>query len=517
MKLHDHLAYWARIQPDRICVADGQRTWTYSNVDELARRCANALGTLDVRDGDRVGILAKNCLEWLPLYYGMFRAGVVPVPLNYRLHPKEWVYILNDAGARAIVAQSDYAAEVDSIRADLQMTRDFVAIGEDRAGWCSWDAALGEAGSPSIAHEIKPDHEAFQMYTSGTTGRPKGAVLSHDAVVANIAQLSAAIPPRPAERLLVVMPLYHSGAALSLFAQIATGGNLTVMAEFHPARCVRALDEDDIAIANFVPAMIQAMLVSVPDVRDRSYPNLRVMTYGASPIAESTLRDAMEVFHCDFYQAYGMTEICLATVLGPNDHRRALAGKPGLLLSAGRPMLATEVRIVDDNDNEVSRGSTGEVLVRGPQLMKGYWNLPDDTTAALRGGWMHTGDAGYLDEDDFLYVSDRVKDMVVSGGENIYPREIENVIFLMPEVADVAVIGVPDETWGEAVKAIIVVAPNSTLAEADVNAWCRGRLAGFKCPKSVDFLDVLPRNPSGKVQKTTLRERYWSGKTRMVS
>jgi fatty-acyl-CoA synthase len=356
------------------------------------------------------------------------------------------------------------------------------------------------------------------MYTSGTTGRPKGAVLQHAAIAANIFQASVAIGGSPGERVLIVAPMYHAAAALTTFFAVARGGCLFIQEDFVPAEVVRVLSEEGIARVTLVPAMIQACLVLVPDVAQRRYDDLRLITYGASPIAEQTLRRAMDVFGCDFIQGYGMTETtALLTYLMPEDHRRALAGRPELLLSAGRPVVGTEIRIVDGGDVPVAAGDVGEICARGPQLMRGYWNLPDATAEALRGGWMHTGDAGRLDADGFLFIQDRVKDMIVSGGENIYPREVEEVLFRHPAVADAAVIGVPDEQFGEAVKAVVVLRDGASATAEDIMEFSRGRLGGYKRPRSVDFVGVLPRNPSGKVLKRELREPYWRGQARRVS
>jgi acyl-CoA synthetase (AMP-forming)/AMP-acid ligase II len=277
------------------------------------------------------------------------------------------------------------------------------------------------------------------------------------------------------------------------------------------------MSEQGIAVASLVPAMIQACCVEVRDVAERAYERLRLLVYGASPIAESTLARALEIFGCEFGQGYGMTETAsCVTFLLPEDHRRALAGRPDLLLSAGRPVLGTEVRIVDADDRPVATGGLGEIAARGPQLMRGYWKQPEATAEALRGGWMHTGDAGSLDGEGYLYVRDRVKDMIVSGGENVYPREVEDVLFQHPAVADVAVIGVPDERWGEAVRAVVVLRAGAQTNAQALMDFCRGRIADYKRPRSVAFQDALPRNPSGKLLKRELRESAWAGHGRRV-
>jgi fatty-acyl-CoA synthase len=356
------------------------------------------------------------------------------------------------------------------------------------------------------------------MYTSGTTGRPKGAVLTQRAVCANIHQSALNFACGPGERALVVAPLYHAAASIVSFTTVAAGGSLFMQEDFDPRRVVHALAEERIALALLVPAMIQFCLVAVPDVAERRYPELRRIVYGASPIAEETLRAAARAFRCEFLQGYGMTETtAVATHLSPADHRRALDGEPGLLASAGRAILGTELRIADAEGRELATGATGEILVRGPQLMRGYWNLPDATREALRDGWMHTGDAGRLDAEGYLYIQDRVKDMIVSGGENVYPREVEDVLYQHPAVAEAAVIGVPDDAWGETVKAIVVLRPGAEVASEELVAFCRERLAGYKRPRSIDFAPALPRNPSGKVLKRELREPFWRGRGRRVN
>jgi fatty-acyl-CoA synthase len=324
--------------------------------------------------------------------------------------------------------------------------------------------------------------------------------------------------PQPGDRALIVAPLYHAAAAVTTFVTVQAGGTLLIQEEFVPADVVRALSEEGVAVAMLVPAMIQFCLVAVPDAKSRSYDALRLVIYGASPIAEQTLRTAIDVFGCDFIQGYGMTETtAAATYLCPDDPRRALAGEPHLLLAAGRPLLGTEVRIVDDAGTPLPIGEIGEIAVRGPQLMRCYWNLPEATAEALRDGWMHTGDAGVLDAEGYLFVQDRTKDMIVSGGENVYPREVEDVLYQHPAVAEAAVIGVPDPKWGEAVKAVVVLKPGETVTAEVLVEFGKERLAGFKCPRSIDFIDALPRNPSGKVLKRELREPYWAGHTRRVS
>ena len=519
MRLHDLIDTGGREHPEReFAVGDGRRL-DYGAAAELTRRLAAAFAERGLGKGDRVAILSRNSITMVLLYFAAARAGVVPVPLNYRLAPPEWRFIVDDAGARALFVAGDYVGAVEAIRAGLTSVEHLVAL--DGGGPAGWDdyRAWGTAGPTTVPdRDVSPGDDLYQMYTSGTTGRPKGAVLTHEAVTANVAQIAQACGGPPGERSLVVAPLFHAGAVPSAFAPIAWGGSLVVVDQFDPAEVVRLLDEEDIGFAVLVPAMLQACLTNVPSIAERRFERLRLIYYGSSPIAEATLRAAVAAFRCGFVQSYGMTEAAQSlTFLTPADHDRALAGRPDLLLSAGRPAEGTELRIVDARDAPLPEGTIGEITARGPQLMRGYWNQPEATAETLRGGWLHTGDAGMMDGEGYLVVQDRVKDMIVSGGENVYPREVEEVLFRHPAILEAAVIGVPDRRWGEAVKAIVVPRDGTDPTAEEIIAFCRAHLGGFKLPRSVDFVAALPRNASGKVLKRELRERCWAGHRRRIA
>jgi acyl-CoA synthetase (AMP-forming)/AMP-acid ligase II len=520
MRLHDFLDYRVREHGEKTFAIQDGRSLTYGQALVETNRLANALVEDGLQPGDRIGILSKNSIEYVLLYLAGSKTGVVPVPLNYRLAPREWQYILDDAGARLVLASNDFLKGMDLIRNDLATVGRFIAI--DDPGTDNWETyQRWVAGRSTDAPErtITAEHDLFQLYTSGTTGYPKGAVLTQGAVTAALMQLGLEHQIRPGERVLIVAPLFHvAGANATAFPALVAGGCLIIQANFNPAEVVRALSEEQIGMALFVPAMIQACLTAVPDVGQRAFEHLRLIHYGASPIAEHTLRMAMDVFRCDFTQGYGMTEMTAAiSVLSAADHRRALAGQPELLLSAGRPVVGTEVRIVDAGDRPVPNGTTGEIVARGPQLTRGYWNQPEATAYNLRGGWMHTGDAGYLDDEGYIYIQDRLKDMIVSGGENVYPRMVEEVLYQHPAVAQAAVIGVPDERWGETVKAIVILRQGMEATAEEIMDFCRDKLGGFERPRSVDFVDTLPRTPSGKVLKRVLREPYWADQPRRVA
>jgi len=519
MLLHSFLDYHGAATPDAEFAVQDDRRLTYSEAVAAANQFANALVAAGLTPGDRFAFLAKNSIEYALMYYAGSKSGTVPVPLNYRLAPPEWEFIINDSDSKLLIADAEYCEAIDSIRGEISVVAKTIAIGDGApAGWSDFsDWIAGQAVSaPDI--EIEDSGDVLQMYTSGTTGKPKGVVLTHRNVTVNISQSAGLCRDEWRGRSLIAAPLYHVAAAVVCWGTVFWGDPLLIHRDFVPAEAVRALSEDNVGLALLVPAMIQACLMAVPDVAERSYDGLNGMVYGASPIAEATLRRGMEVFGCGFVQAYGMTESSpVLTLLTAADHRRAVAGESRLLLSAGRAVAGTDLKIVDGDDREVPRGQVGEIVARGAQVMKEYWKRPKATAETLRGGWLHTGDAASMDEEGFVYIQDRVKDMIVSGGENIYPREIEDVLFELPAVVDAAVIGVPSEQWGESVKAILVVKAEGAPTEDEILKFCRTKLGRYKVPRSVDFVEALPRNPSGKVLKRELRKKYWEGHGRRVA
>jgi acyl-CoA synthetase (AMP-forming)/AMP-acid ligase II len=503
VRLHDFLDYWARERPASEFAVAGDRYLTYAEAGAIANRLANRLIALGCRKGSRVAVLARNS-PWYPLlYFAAAKAGVVLLPLNWRLAPSEWVGILDDAEPSLLIADHHHRAAVEDIRGELP-TIEHVVGGDGFERWLS----DGPTTPPDV--KVNLSDPLYQMYTSGTTGTPKGAVLSHAAVTANVIQVGMAHPVSPGDRGLVVLPMFHASVIPTTFAVVCRGGSIFLLDAFEPEQVVRALERERIAVATLVPTMLQACVAAVDDVADRRYERLRSIYYGASPIAEATLRRAIEAFGCGFVQSYGMTETAQAlTFLSADDHRLALDARPELLLSAGRPAAGTALRVDDD--------AGGEILARGPQLMSEYWGRPAETAQTLQDGWLRTGDVGRIDDDGYLFVEDRIKDLVVSGGENVYPRIVEGVLFEHPAVAEAAVIGVPDERWGEAVKAVVALRPGIVCTEEDILDFCRPRLGGFERPRSIDFVDALPHTATGKVLKRVLREPYWAGRERRVS
>jgi acyl-CoA synthetase (AMP-forming)/AMP-acid ligase II len=515
MKTVGELIRWrARQHPERLALVHGERRTTYRELDRAASRVANALIAAGVRPGDRVCVIDKGHDRFFEVLFGIAKAGGVFTPVNWRLAPPEIAYVINDARAPVVFVGREFNAALAEVEADLESTRTVVRFDDGPQGWLAYDE-WRDAASESDPLRDGPQRDcAWQLYTSGTTGHPKGAELTHANLFGVMAIGVLGFGSlAPADVGLVCMPLYHIGGAGYALCLVFAGMTSVVTREFDPTQILRLLREWCVNHAFFVPAMLN-FLLQHPDCAGTDFTHLRAILYGASPIPEDLLRAAMARFGCSFVQAYGLTEttgaICL---LSGDDH--VAGGKR--LRSCGLPVFGCEIRIVDESGRDCAMGEVGEILIRGESVMKGYWNRPEATAEAIRDGWFHSGDAGYFDEDGYLFIQDRVKDMIVSGGENVYPAEVESVLFSHPGVADAAVIGVPDERWGEAVKAVVVAAAEAAVTEADLLEHCRGRIAGYKRPKSVDFVDSLPRNPTGKVLKRVLRERYWGGRDRRVN
>jgi acyl-CoA synthetase (AMP-forming)/AMP-acid ligase II len=392
MRLPDFLDFHARERPDSEFAVMGDRTVTYSEASKRINQLANAFTSAGLNKGDRVAFLSKNSIEYMYMYYAGARSGVVPVPLNYRLAPNEWAYIINDSQSKMLMVSSEYQESVDGVWEELEAVDQFVSVGASNRGnsseeWTDFDTWVNAQSDSAPLEEISANDDIFQMYTSGTTGHPKGVILTHDSLTSNLVQFAPDIPMSPGHRTLVAAPLYHIAGAFNGFYALYQGGCLIIHEIFDPAEVVKTLDEEKINWAILVPAIIQACLIAVPDVDQRKFTDLEIIAYGASPIAEETLSRGLEVFNCDFVQVYGQTELSpIATIMTSADHRMALNGRPELLLSAGRAALGTDLRIVDEDDNQVPNGTMGAICVRGPQIMKAYWNLPEATAEMMRGG-----------------------------------------------------------------------------------------------------------------------------------
>jgi acyl-CoA synthetase (AMP-forming)/AMP-acid ligase II len=494
-------------EPDRLATIFGDRTRTVAESADRVARLAGALHALGVASGDRVGILALNSDRYHEYLLAVPWADAVLNPINIRWSPAEIAYSLRESRTSVLLVDDTFAQMVPALRNAWQelSTVIYMGDGETPDGMLDYEHLV--ASTEPVADARRGGDELLGLYyTGGTTGTPKGVMLSHrNLLTSALGSLATGSFLSPGGRLLHAAPMFHLADGASWAAGQLVGSTHVMVPSFTPKGVLAAIAEQAVTDALLVPTMIQ-MLVDDADVAEHDLSGMRHIVYGASPMSEAVLERARKTFHnTDFMQAYGMTELSpVATMLQPGEHE-----DPGLRRSAGRAAPHTEVRVVDPEDNEVPRGTVGEIVARGDNMMLGYWERPEETATALRGGWMHTGDGGYMDNAGFVYVVDRIKDMIVSGGENIYSAEVENVLAKHPAVATCAVIGVPDERWGERVHAVVVLQDGQQVDEAELGEFCRQHIAGYKAPRSVEFTDALPMSGAGKILKRELRKRHW--------
>lgn len=504
--IHEYFEFYADRNPNLPFASDCNRSLNYGEARDEAKRIASRLSSMGIQKGDRVALLAKNSVNQFLTYLGISISGAVPLGLNYRLAPSEWIFILNDSETKCLFCDAEFIEPVQTV-SKLPL----ISFGESQGKATAYNDWLAEKTLDLPRVKISGDDVLFHMYTSGTTGHPKGVLITHNNVITNVFQSVITIGKRPqlGDRTLLVAPLYHCAGLVGTFAGLLFGTSLIIHSDFDPLAFIETIVREKIKSMNLIPVMLQFIMTQIPDIEKYDFSHLETISYGASPISIDLLTRAMDTFSCDFNQGYGQTEatVCL-TALTPRDHRLALEEKPERLRSCGRAVIGTEIRIVDDNGNNLPPGKTGEVIARGPQIMKGYWNNPKATKKSIKNGWLYTGDAGYLDEEGYLFLQDRIHDMIISGGENIYPVEIENVLMSHPQIQEAAVIGVPDKKWGEVPLAVLVSNNPETLDLETISHYCRQKLAGFKNPKHIEFVKVLPRNPSGKVLKKELRRLF---------
>jgi acyl-CoA synthetase (AMP-forming)/AMP-acid ligase II len=499
---------------NRVAYRAGDASATYLELRDDVFRLANTM--LDVATpGDRVAILSQNTPEFVRAYFGVPIAGMALTFLNYRLAPRELARIIDDAGATVVLVEAQYAATIESIRPSLSTVKTVVAFGDlAEAPTGSYDATLDDLtadASPAPPDlDVSEDDLAWLIYTSGTTGMPKGAMLSQRNVLTGVTAWMVQSDNRLGrDVVLMTFPLCHV-AGIGVLTSVLLGTTLIIRRSFEPLDAMQAIDEYGITSTSMAPTML-GMLLDHPRIDEFDLGTLRTISYGGSSITADLLRRAMRRFPgASFVQGYGMTELAgNALYMDPTTHVEALE-RPELLVAAGRSMAMSRLRLVDDDMNDVPVGEVGEIVVRGDQVMLGYWNRPDANEEVFLGGWMHTGDLGRATADGYVAIVDRKKDMIVSGGENVYSREVEEVIAAIPAVREVAIVGVPDERWGEAVTAVVCLHEGATLTVAAVVEACRQELASYKKPRHVVFRDELPKNASGKILKRDLRDEIVS-------
>ncbi|HOJ52387.1 MAG TPA: long-chain-fatty-acid--CoA ligase [Syntrophales bacterium] len=497
----------------KVCAVEGERRLTFGEVERRANALAHFLTSAGVRPGDRVAIFQTNCLEFPEMVYAIEKAGAILVTINFRLREEETKYILSNSTPRVLLLGARYGEMINDIRFELPSIACYVSLGGPVSGMVEYETALHEASSESFPSVWRAgDDGACIIYTSGTTGLPKGATITHDNLLTPLFDRYTFHPGT----ILINVPMYHIAGISSVALPLYRGDTMVFLPAFDPGLFLKVVEKERIETTYLVPTMLQAVLEH-PDFSLRNTTSLKHIGYGASPMPVNLLLRATEMLSVQFTNFYGMTETTgLISVLPPEDHLlvgdEAVVGKrKERLASVGRCIPGSEVSIVDDRGEALPSGKVGEIVARGPKLMKGYWQNEAATKETIRDGWLHTGDLAYRDEEGYIFLKGRKKDMIIRGGENIYPAEIEFVLHKHPKIKEAAVIGVPDDYWGEMVKAVVVLKEGENATEEEIISYCRGRLASYKKPSIVEFRDSLPKNAMQKVLKAVLREESIKG------
>ncbi len=515
MNLRDIIVRNAQYHPQRAAVIFGDRRVTHAEFASRVFRLANGLLARDVRPHERIAVLAPNCLEYLEVFGACESANFTIVNLNHRLSTRELAAICADCEPAVLIFHDDFAALANELKDTLPSCRLLLHIGSAAPGAEPYESVLSDAPSTTPDVPIADSDIAYLIYTSGTTGRPKGVMLSHAAIFASARIISHEGGARSPDIMLIVMPLFHIGGRIEQLAFTILGATIVLHSSFDAGAILRSMQTEKVTSAHLAPIMIQRLLDNAM-LTSTDLSRLRSIHYASAPMPVPTLRRAIAAFGPILTQIYGMTECIVGSLLTPPQH--VLDGtetEVRRLSSAGQAFLGCDIRVARTDGADATVGEIGEVLIRSPGLMTGYWNNTTATVATVRDDWMHTGDLGYLDADQFLFVVDRKKDMIISGGENIYSWEVEEALRSHPSVAEAAVIGVPDPEWGESVKAIVVT--RATATQQDLIDHCRSLIASYKKPRTVEFVEALPRLFNGKIDKKALRAPFWATHGRQVS
>lgn len=513
MTIPEYLEKNSKYYRNKPAVKFGDRSITFEMLRERAYRVANMLLALGLKKGDRVAILAENCIEYPELYLGIGRAGCIVVPLNFRLTPSEITHLVAESGSCVLVFQETFLDMVKANRDMLKSVRYFICIGSGQHEFSMNYEELIWGSSSNVPPVSLAMEDVFCLFhTGGTTGTPKLAMLTHRNLLTTATIWIIEAGFYYGDVFLIFSPLSHTGAAWPLFFTFLLGNTLVIVRRFDVGEILRTVEREKVTAIMLMSQLVMPFITH-PEFQSRKFDisSLKTIVVGAAILPEPQLRRLLnELPGVTVFNAGGQTECGIFTGIRLNEY---IDSEPEKIASVGRCSLFMDIKIVDDNDNEVPAETVGELCVKGEGVMKGYWNKPDESSWSLRGGWQHTGDLCKLDKDGFLYYVDRKKDMIKTGGENVYSKEVEDIICLHPDVHEVAVIGVPDEKWGEAVKAIVVLKKGARIGEGEIISHCKKYLAGFKCPKFVEFVSELPRTSLGKIDKNTLRMKHSEPKT----
>lgn len=520
MNLSMLLTKTARLFPDKPAFIHGERQLTFAQFAARVNRLANALRTLGLKQGDNVAILQYNYPETYESLFACFKNGLGAVPINFRLHPKEISFIVDHSESRAVILSSEFNDSILAVRDRIPKVDHLITLAGAGGDLLDYETLLRNASDEFADVDVAPDDLAWLFYTSGTTGMPKGAMLTHRNLLAMSMNFYADIAPgfTPEDVILHAAPLSH-GSGLYGLPNIGKGATSVILASksFEPEMVFQAIEQYRVTNMFVAPTMIK-MLIDHEALANYDLSSLRALNYGGAPMLVEDLKQAIEKLGPCLVQLFGQGESPM-TISHLPQWAHQTDGNPAALArlsSAGFARTDVEVKILDGDGNALPSGQIGEIVTRSDLVMKGYWKNPEATADTIRNGWLHTGDVGYLDESGYLFLMDRSKDMIISGGENIYPREIEEVLIRHPAVHEVSVIGVPDPKWGEAIKAVVSLAPGEKATEQELIDFCRDNIASYKKPKSVDFVDELPKSNYGKILKRELRERYWQNQARKL-
>ena len=510
--------------PQKEAIVCGGKRLTYQEFYDRVNHLSHCLKSFGVKKDDKVAILHPNCHYFLEAYYGITQVGAVSVPINYRLSPEEIAFILQDSESKVLIANPMFQKQVDSIRKKTPRINKTLWTEEgivDEPRGLNYEEALNITNSDAIFETHTTDEDIAQIYyTSGTTGRPKGVMLSHKNVTTHALGTIAEIHLTDRDVWIHVAPLFHLADAWATWAITWVGGTHVLIREFNAKTVLETIEREKVTITNLIPTMLNLM-VNHPDVTKFDYCSLRLLLSGGAPIAPEVVRKIVETFKCDYIQTYGMTETSPYLTLSIlKEHLKKLSREDQLRFKSktGREFIGVGLRVINDRGEDIKKDEkeVGEIIVKGDIVTKGYWKLPEETEKSIKDGWLYTGDMAVMDEEGYVTIVDRKKDMILTGGENVYSTEVENILYMHPAILECAVVGVPDQKWGEVIKGIVVVKPGQKVAEQEIIQFCKDKMAHYKAPKSIDFIKSLPKTGSGKIHKKELRDKYWEGYEKKV-